>query len=118
MPLRAWLGKALRNSSTTRLFALAFVGTQVPLLLLVGWIMLRAGPPDGGLTRAALAALLATAVVAALTIWALYRLLAPVRAAAEALEAYEREQRLPELPERGGDGQFSVTKRAMSSRVR
>lgn len=103
MPLRATMGKVFRHSSAARLFAIAFVGTHLPLLALVGWLLVRSGPQDGRLAWVGLAALLATVVGIVLTIGVLPRLLDPVRAAAEALEAYDRRQQLPELPEHGGD---------------
>ena len=44
MPLRATMGKVFRHSSAARLFAIAFVGTHLPLLALVGWLLVRSGP--------------------------------------------------------------------------
>lgn len=103
MDLHAALSRVFRRSYAAKLFLVAFIGTHVPLLALVLWMLLRPGEHDPMLTRAAVIALLATLVGTAATLYALHRLLHPVRAAAEAIDAYERVQSIPDLPEHGDD---------------
>lgn len=101
MRLYGALNRVFRNSYAAKLFAVAFVGTHLPLLALMAWVLLRGWDSDPMLWRMTLIALLATVAGAALTVWSLHALLAPIRAAVTTLDAYHRRG---ELPVRAGDG--------------
>lgn len=103
MRLYRALNRLFPRSYSAKLFFAAFIGTHVPLIALVMWMLLREGSHDPLLTRAALVALLATLVGTALAFWLLHRLLLPVRMAARALDDYERDQSLPEFRLDGDD---------------
>lgn len=97
------LSRLFPNSFSAKLLAVAFVGIHVPLLLLVVWLLAVSGLEPAEKWRIALVVLGATLLGTVVTLWVLYRLLAPLRAAAEALDVYYSEQRLPLLPEHGED---------------
>ncbi len=81
-----------------KIMAVAFLGTHVPLLALVGYVVLTAGLPAGDAARLLLVALLATLLGTAATLFALHHLLAPVARTAQALRAYLADRILPALP--------------------
>lgn len=79
-----------------RIFLLAFVGTHLPLLILVGLMFWGAGTPVGyGLMGLILAA---TALGLALTWFGLRAALEPMQAVRDGLNRYLRGERLPNLP--------------------
>jgi len=103
MRLHATLSRIFPRSFSAKLLAVAFTGIHVPLLLLIVWLMWLAdlsGPQRWAVFAVVLSA---TVLGTAVTLAALYRLLAPLRDAADALDVYYAEQRLPLLPEQGED---------------
>ncbi len=103
MRLYAAMGKLFRRSYTAKLFAVAFLGTHVPLLALLGWSLAVGLDSDALLWRVLAIALSATLAGFALTLYLLHQLLAPIRAVAEALDGYDRARALPALPEDSED---------------
>lgn len=103
MKLYAAMGRLFRRSYTAKLFAVAFLGTHVPLLVLLGWSLSIGLDSDASLMQVMVIALLATVAGFALTLYLLHQLLAPIRAVAEALDGYERARELPALPEDNED---------------
>ena len=86
---RSYLGKV---------FLLAFVGTHVPLVALVAYLLLVAHPAFSPASAVFVVALAATLVGTAATLLGLWVLLAPVAAASAALRAYRLAGTLPRLP--------------------
>lgn len=103
MNVHGAMSQVIRRSYAGKMFAVAFLGTHIPLLALILWMLLRSDQHDPMLTQVALIALLATLAGTALTLYLLHRLLHPVRASAAALDAYDRDRVLPELPDHGDD---------------
>jgi signal transduction histidine kinase len=81
-----------------KLFLVAFLGTHVPVLALLGYLAIREGAVA---ERSPLLIVVvgATLVAAGLTLWALRHLVAPVLATADALDRYADDGTLPDLPE-------------------
>lgn len=103
MRLYTGLSRVFPRSFSAKLVAVALVGIHLPLLVLIAWLASQSelgGHPPWWVV---IAALLATLAGTALTLSALYRLLAPLRIAADALDSYYVDQRLPSLPEHGDD---------------
>jgi len=86
---RSYLGKIMLG---------AFVGTPIPLLALVLYLLLIARIDLAGALPILAVALVATVVGGALTLFALYALLAPVSVASRTLRAYHERGELPRLP--------------------
>ena len=103
MKLYAAMDTVFRRSYAVKLFAVAFVGTHIPLLALLGWSLWRGWDSDPLLVQVAILCLLATLAGTALTFYLLHGLLAPVRASAAALHAFDHHAALPQLPEDGHD---------------
>jgi diguanylate cyclase (GGDEF)-like protein len=103
MKLYAAMNRLFRRSYAAKLFAVAFVGTHIPLLALLGWSVWRGWGSDPLLLQVAILCLLATLGGTALTLYLLHGLLAPVRASAAALAAFDNHAVLPQLPEDGHD---------------
>lgn len=103
MKLYAAMNRVFRRSYAVKLFVVAFVGTHIPLLALLGWSLWRGWDSDPLLVQVAILCLLATLAGTALTLYLLHGLLAPVRASAAALDAYDKHAVLPQLPESGQD---------------
>lgn len=103
MRLYAGLSRLFPRSFSAKLLAVTFVGIHLPLLLLIAWLAAQSELDGRPLWSVVIVALLATLAGTALTLSALYRLLAPLRIAADALDAYYADQRLPTLPEHGDD---------------
>ncbi|HBK46344.1 MAG TPA: GGDEF domain-containing protein [Xanthomonadaceae bacterium] len=103
MRLYNGLSRLFPRSFSAKLLAVAFAGIHVPLLLLVLWLLSHGELQGRQLWTVILVVLGATLLGTALTLLALYRLLAPLRLAADALDVYYAEQRLPLLPEQGED---------------
>src|SRR5215204_3289587 len=86
------------KSFSAKIMLVVFVGTQLPLVVLVLYLLL-ASPSGLGTHSGVLATLLiATLLGFGATLFALRALLAPVRLASSSLEAYLDERRKPELP--------------------
>ncbi len=99
--LRAYalLSRALFPSSYLgKVLLAAFVGTHIPLLALVLYVVLVAGLPPAQALPVLAVALAATLAGSVVTLSALYVLLAPPSAASIALRAYLERDALPELP--------------------
>ena len=103
MKLYAAMNRLFRRSYALKLFAVAFVGTHIPLLALLGWSLWRGWDSDPLLVQVAMLCLAATLAGTALTLYLLHGLLAPVRASAAALDAFDTHAVLPQLPEDGHD---------------
>ena len=103
MKVYAAMNRVFRRSYAVKLFAVAFVGTHIPLLALLGWSVWRGWDSDPLLVQVANLCLLATLAGTAVTLYLLHGLLAPVRASAEALAAFDNHSVLPQLPEDGHD---------------
>lgn len=103
MKLYAAMNRLFRRSYAVKLFAVAFVGTHIPLLALLGWSVRRGWGSDPLLVQVAILCLFATLGGTALTLYLLHGLLAPVRASVAALEAFDNHAVLPQLPEDGHD---------------
>lgn len=86
---KSYLGKVLLS---------AFLGTHIPLLALVLYVLLVAGLPLAQALPVLAVALVATLVGSVVTLSALYVLLAPPSAASIALRAYLERDALPNLP--------------------
>ena len=103
MKLDAAMDRVFRRSYAVKLFAVAFVGTHIPLLALLGWSLWRGWDSDPLLAQVAILCLFATLAGTVLTFYLLHGLLAPVRASAAALHAFDQHAVLPQLPEDGHD---------------
>ena len=103
MKLYAAMNRLFRRSYALKLFAVAFLGTHIPLLALLGWSIWRGWDSDPLLVQVAVLCLFATLAGTALTLYLLHGLLAPVRASAAALDAFDTHAVLPQLPEDGHD---------------
>lgn len=103
MKLYAAMNRLFRRSYALKLFAVAFLGTHIPLLALLGWSLWRGWDSDPLLVQVAILCLAATLAGTALTLYLLHGLLAPVRASAAALDAFDNHALLPQLPEDGHD---------------
>ena len=86
------------KSFTGKIMLVVFAGTQLPLIVLVLYLLL-ASPGGLGIHSGVLAALfIATLLGFVATLFALRALLAPVRLASSSLKASLDERRKPELP--------------------
>ncbi len=86
-------------SYRAKILAIAILGTAVPLLALVGFLVLRATPEGGAAGDAIGVVLAATAIGAGLTLWALSGLLRPIVMTSSAFRAYRTRRELPVLPD-------------------
>jgi diguanylate cyclase (GGDEF)-like protein len=99
LKLYATLSRAsFPKSYPGKVFLAAFLGTHVPLLALIAYLVRdpRLGSRDK--VRVLAVALAATLGGTAATLWALHALLAPVTVASEALRRYLGRSEVPELP--------------------
>lgn len=99
--LRAYalLSRALfPKSYPGKIMLVGFVGIPIPLLALALYLLLIARIDLAEALPSLAVALVATLVGGALTLFALYALLAPVSAASRTLRAYYERGRLPRLP--------------------
>lgn len=88
LPLRSYAGKLL---------FVAFLGTHLPLIACVLYVLLS-NFSIAYVWPVLVTVLAATLVGTGLTIWAIYRLLAPVRATSNALSTYLKDGTAPSLP--------------------
>jgi EAL domain-containing protein (putative c-di-GMP-specific phosphodiesterase class I)/GGDEF domain-containing protein len=86
------------RSYAGKLLLLAFVGTHVPLLALIAFVVSTASPSGAYALRATVVTLAATLATTAVTLLGLHRLLAPVLVTQRALRAYVASGALPALP--------------------
>ncbi|HVS26352.1 MAG TPA: diguanylate cyclase [Burkholderiales bacterium] len=107
-----------RRSYLLKFMLVAFLGTHVPLIVLVLYIALSQSYSLMGALPIVIATLLATLIGAAITLSFLGSLLLPVRQTSESLKQYLAERNLPSLPtvyddEAGqlmADAQYVVTR--------
>lgn len=107
-----------RRSYLLKFMLVAFLGTHVPLIVLVLYIALSQSYSLMGALPIVIATLLATLIGAAITLSFLGSLLMPVRQTSESLKQYLTERNLPSLPtvyddEAGqlmADAQYVVTR--------
>jgi diguanylate cyclase (GGDEF)-like protein len=86
-----------------KILFVTFLGTQVPMVALVAYLVLSS-PVDTGLALNILVLLLVTTLAStAAALWALHSLLAPVRLASSSLKEYLDSKRVPNLPLRFTD---------------
>jgi diguanylate cyclase (GGDEF)-like protein len=88
----------LRKSYTAKIMLVAFIGTHVPLLVLLVWFVVIHSYSWGTTLQILLIALLATLVGTGLTLYALSHLLTPVIFTSTTLKNYLNHQILPDLP--------------------
>jgi len=87
----------------------AFVGIPIPLLALVVYLLLIARIDLAEALPILAVVLAATVVGGALTLFALYALLAPVSSALHTLRAYLERAALPNLPTRSDDDEYAIS---------
>lgn len=93
----------LRASYARKFAAAAFVGTQVPLVVFIAFLLVARA--DWSAMYPLVAALLLACVAGFLgTLWILREILVPIDVTAEAMRAYLEERRLPDLPIEFPDG--------------
>ena len=93
--LSRWL---FAESYLGKILLAAFVGTHLPLLVLIFYLFFVAGVGFGEALTIVAVALLATVLGSVLTLSALYVLLTPVSLSSRALRSYLERAVLPELP--------------------
>ena len=86
------------RSYRNKIMLVAFIGTHVPLLVLVGWYATATSASLGEALRVIGVALVATLGGTAATLLILNQLLRPILATSKALRAYAADRRLPSLP--------------------
>jgi diguanylate cyclase (GGDEF)-like protein len=96
------LSRVFPRSFRAKLMAVVLGCITLPLLVLMGWVMLRVTDPQR-LYSDALIAICVTLAGTLLALLLIYQLLKPLRLMAQVVEAYQLEHRLPELPEDGRD---------------
>ena len=97
--LARWIPIGYRN----KIWLVAFLGTHVPLLVLVAWYATAAASSPGEALRVIGLALVATLAGTAITLIILNHLLRPIIMTSRALRAYASDRRLPSLPVGFGD---------------
>lgn len=90
--------RPLQKTYQGKIMAIAFLGTHVPLLALLGYFIVVTSLNYSMALRVLAIALVATLAGTAVTIFALYKLLAPIRVTYSSLRAYLNNRTLPELP--------------------
>ncbi|MBW4643277.1 MAG: EAL domain-containing protein [Goleter apudmare HA4340-LM2] len=90
--------RLLNKSYTAKILLVAFLGTHIPLLALLGSFVISNAYSWEMATRVLLIALLATLVGTAATLYAINHLLAPVILTSKALQEYLNTKTLPDLP--------------------
>jgi len=88
----------LKKSYTAKILLVAFIGTHIPLLALLGSFVISNSYSWEMAARVLLIALLATLAGTAATLYAINHLLAPVKMTSTALQDYLNTKKLPELP--------------------
>lgn len=86
----------LKNSYALKFLFVAFIGTHIPLLGIIGFFAFQSLPVDG--TTTILVALGLTLVATGITLFVLNRLLEPLMRTQEALSNYVCRKELPTLP--------------------
>ena len=96
------------KSYSGKIFLLAFIGTHVPLVALIVYLVMVAGPASPPTLKVLLVALAATIVGSAGTLVGVWLLLTPVAVASSALQAYRLAGTPPHLPTNleGGAGEL------------
>ena len=100
--LYATLSRLERLGYPGKIMLVAFLGTHVPLLALVGWFLATSAAP-GHVAETLVVALAATLLGTAATLVGLHHLLRPVTLTARTLRAYVAERTPPALPTGFGD---------------
>lgn len=105
VPLERALGRLWRFTSAwplrAKVLVIAFLGTHVPLLITVGYLLLAEAQPSRLLVLTVVLA--ATVLGAGVVVWSLDRLLRPLAVASRALGDYVTRGQLPSLPAGGED---------------
>ena len=105
MKLYRALLQVFPDSFRGRVVAVILLGTLVPVLLLVLWLLANNGEPARHLIFATFLGLACAVVGTLLSLALVYRMLGQLRQAVDALDAYYTNQVLPKLPIDGdGDG--------------
>jgi diguanylate cyclase (GGDEF)-like protein len=102
MRLYESLSRLFPRSFTAKVFFVAFCGTHIPLIALVLWALLRAGPASDVLP-VLIVALVATLAGTAATLFALSAILAPLYRIGESMRAFEERGEVEPLPFRFQD---------------
>lgn len=97
MRLYEFLSRLFPRSFTAKVFFVAFCGTHIPLIALVFWALLRAGPSSDVLP-VLIVALSATLAGTAATLLALSAILAPLYRIGESMRAFEERGVIDPLP--------------------
>lgn len=101
-PYRALL-LVFPDSFRAKVVAVMLLGTAVPMLLLVLWLLANHGVPTRHLIFATFLGLAGALVGTLLSLALVYRMLGLLRQAVDALDAYDTDQTLPNLPVDGDD---------------
>ncbi len=97
------LARRVPVSYRNKIMLIAFVGTHVPLLVLVAWCAIASAGSFCGALWVIGVALGATLLGTAVTLVILHQLLRPILMTSQALRAYASDRRLPSLPVGFGD---------------
>jgi diguanylate cyclase (GGDEF)-like protein len=103
MNLYPTLLRIFPESFRARVVAVMLLGTLVPVLLLVLWLLANNGEPARHLIFATFLGLAGALVGTLLSLALVYRMLGQLRQALDALDAYYTDQILPQLPVDGDD---------------
>ena len=93
----------LPDSFRGKVVAVMLLGTLVPVLLLIVWLLANNGEPARHLIFATFLGLAGALVGTLLSLVLVYRMLGQLRQALDALDAYYTDQILPQLPVEGDD---------------
>ena len=94
----AALANTVPISYRNKIMLIAFVGTHVPLLVLVGWYATATSTSLSEALQVICVALAATLAGTAVTLIVLHQLLRPILLTSQALRTYATDRRLPSLP--------------------
>ncbi|MDR9394920.1 MAG: GGDEF domain-containing protein [Roseovarius sp.] len=111
MTIYLFLARIFPRSFTAKVFCIAFVGTHVPLISLLAF-MLVAGSGFAGYRDALLLILGATLLGTAATLFALRALLAPLYRIEEGMRVFEEDETIPTMPDAGDDELGRLMQRA------
>lgn len=103
MNLARALLHVLPDSFRGKVVAVMLLGTLVPVLLLIVWLLANNGEPARHLIFATFLGLAGALVGTLLSLVLVYRMLGQLRQALDALDAYYTDQILPQLPVEGDD---------------
>ncbi len=98
LALYDFLSRRLRIGYAYKILLAAFVGTHVPLLVLIGYTVARVSGDWHTMLPVLGVALVATLAGTGITLYVLFALLRPVLLTSESLRAYAAHRTLPQLP--------------------